>query len=238
MKISAVMPAYNEADTIEKTIRYCFRELSRISDDVEVVVTNDGSSDNTAAILGTLQETFPGLVVEHNEPNQGYGAAMTRAIAASNGDRIVSIDSDGQFDIADVKDMIPLLEDDIRIVTGYRKAKQDSLFKVFADRIMNRIIRMMFKVSFKDTNCALKLMDGPFIRSMNLEARGFQLPTEIVLKAGALGHNIRECPVNHYPREGGASSLAPFRTGWQMLMFLCYLRRKIRLYKRGVLRSL
>ncbi|HPQ41265.1 MAG TPA: glycosyltransferase family 2 protein [bacterium] len=238
MKISAVMPAYNEAETIEKTVRYCFRVLAEYAEDVEVVVTNDGSRDDTGRILERLTAEFPGLVVGHNSPNRGYGDAMTRAIEVSTGDIIVTIDSDGQFDIADIREMLPMLQDPCRIVTGYRRAKKDSFIKVVADRVMNRIIRIMFKVSFKDTNCALKIMNGPMIRSMILEARGFQLPTEIVLKADALGFTVTESPVNHYPREGGASSLAPFRTGWQMLTFLLYLRRKIRLYLKGVLRSL
>ncbi|MCD4652407.1 glycosyltransferase family 2 protein [bacterium] len=238
MKISVVMPAYNEAANIENTVSYCFDVLTGLSDEVEVVVTNDGSKDETGTILGKLKSKYPGLVVLENNPNQGYGAALTKAFYASTGDVVVSLDSDGQFDIADTKEMLPLLTGDVDIVSGYRKAKKDSLFKIVADRIMNRMIRIMFGVSDKDTNCALKLYKGEVIRSMNLEARGFQLPTEIVLKAHATGLKVIEAPVNHQARPGGQSSLAPIKTGWSMFVFLLYLRRKISLYRSGVLRSL
>jgi len=238
MKISAVMPAYNEADTIEKTVEYCFKVLAEYTGEAEVVVANDGSRDATGEILGRLQEKYANLVVETHHPNEGYGAALARAVAASTGDVVVTIDSDGQFDIADIGEMLAMYDDKVHMITGYRRRKKDSFLKVVADRIMNRLIRWMFSVSYRDTNCALKLMNGSMIRGMALEAKGFQLPTEMVIKAHALGFRVLESPVNHFPREGGQSSLAPFRTAWKMLTFLCYLRRKIRLYQNGVLRSL
>lgn len=238
MRLSVVMPAYNEAENIEQTVRKCFDVIQSLGFNAEVVVCDDGSRDRTGAILKNLQVEFSGLVVVTHSPNQGYGAAMTAAIAASTGDIVASIDSDGQFDIADLNSLLPKFTDRLDMLTGYRTAKQDTFVRVFGDRVMNRLIRLMFGVAYRDTNCAFKLYRGAFIRSLNLEARGFQLPTEIVLKAHALNHTIAEAPVSHREREGGASSLAPFKTAMHMLRFLCYLRRKIVLHKKGVLRSL
>ncbi len=238
MRLSVVMPAYNEVENIELTVRKCFDVVQSLGLDAEVVVCNDGSKDQTGSILEKLQGEFSGLKVVTHNPNQGYGAAMTAAIAASTGDIVASIDSDGQFDIADLKRLLPEFTDRLDMLTGYRIAKKDTFIRVFGDRVMNRLIRLMFGVTYRDTNCAFKLYRGSFIRSLHLEARGFQLPTEITLKAHALNHSIAEAPVSHSEREGGASSLAPFKTALQMLRFLCYLRRKIVLYKKGVLRSL
>ncbi|MBN1878568.1 glycosyltransferase family 2 protein [bacterium] len=238
MRLSVVMPAYNEAQNIEKMVRRCFDVISGLTSDVEVVVTNDGSKDRTGDILYALQTEYPGLKVETNHPNQGYGAALARAIRASTGDIVITIDSDGQFDISDVSEMLPRFTESTVVLSGYRKTKQDAWIKVIGDRIMNRLIRLMFGVSYRDTNCALKLLNGPVIRKMQFEASGFQLPTEIVLKAHALGLIVTETAVNHAVRSGGRSSLAPFRTAWQMLIFLIYLKRKIALYKQGVIRSL
>jgi glycosyltransferase involved in cell wall biosynthesis len=238
MRISTVMPAYNEEQNIEQTVRYCFEVLRSITPDSEVVVCNDGSVDRTGTILASLQAEYKDLKVVTNNPNQGYGAAMANAIAASTGDIVVSIDSDGQFDIADLHHMLPLFTGNLDVLSGYRTSKKDTFIKVFADRTLNRMIRLMFGVKYKDTNCALKLYRGSMIRSLNLEARGFQLPTEIMLKAHALNYTIAETPVTHRERKGGASSLAPWKTATQMLRFLLYVRRKITLYRKGVLRSL
>ncbi len=238
MQISVVMPAFNEEANIETTVRCCFEVVARYCDDPQVVVTDDGSTDNTPSRLLTLAQTFPGLIVETNRPNQGYGAALARAMKRSTGDIVVSLDSDGQFDIADLESLLPQFTDGIDILTGYRKQKKDSWIKVFGDRAMNRMIRLMFSIPFKDTNCALKLYRGDVIRKMHLEASGFQLPTEIVLKSYFLGLSVREAPVNHYPRKAGRSGLAIIRTSWKMFIFLLYLRLKIWLFQTGVIRSL
>ncbi len=238
MKISAAMPAYNEEANLEQTVRHCFEVLGRFCDEPEVVVTNDGSTDGTAEILNTLSREFRRLIIARNTPNQGYGAALHKAVKAATGDIIVTLDSDGQFDIADIEELLPQFTDDVMVLTGYRRAKKDSFIRVFADRAMNLMIRVMFGVPYKDTNCALKLLRSDFIKGLPLEASGFQFPTELVLKSHALGACVREAPVSHAPRAGGQSGLAVFRTAIRMFVFLVYLRIKIALFKARVLRSL
>ena len=238
MRISVVMPAYNEEETIEKTVRLCFEVLSEFPGNHEVVVTNDGSKDGTGEVLERLCQEYPMLIVAQNNPNQGYGAALTKAMECSSGDVVASIDSDGQFDIRELGRLLNGFDGATDILTGYREAKQDSFVKVYGDRVMNFIIRLMFGVGFRDTNCAFKLYRGDVIRTMNLEARGFQIPTEIILKADVLKMRIKELPVSHRQRDGGQSALAPFKTAVSMLVFLLYLRFKISLYRRNIIRSL
>ena len=154
------MPAYNEEDTIEQTVRLCFDTLAAFPGNHEVVVTNDGSRDNTGQILMRLQQEFPLLVVAQNNPNQGYGAALAKAIECSTGDLVVSMDSDGQFDITELDRLLSGFGEDTDILTGFREAKQDSYVKVYGDRIMNLMIRLMFGVRYRDTNCAYKTIPG------------------------------------------------------------------------------
>jgi len=238
MKLSVAMPAYNEEVNIEKTVRYCFSVLEDLDSDAEVVVTDDGSTDRTGSILTELSSEFSNLVLKKNEPNMGYGAALSKAISATSGDIVITMDSDGQFDITDIQELLPQFDESTDFLTGYRRAKKDSFLRVFADRVMNLMIRIMFGVPYKDTNCALKLLRGNLIRNLSLEARGFQLPTEIVLKGHALGLQVSEAPVDHKPRSGGQSGLATFRTAIQMFVFLVYLRNKIALHSSGIIGEL
>ncbi len=238
MRISIVMPAYNEENNIKKTVSRCLDILSGIQGDHEVIIVNDGSRDDTGRILSEIVRDDNRVVVLENSPNQGYGAAMARAMMKSSGDIVVSIDSDGQFDIGDLPTLLPQFTSETDVLTGYRRMKKDTLFRVIGDRIMNLMIRCMFHVPFKDTNCALKLYRGSFLRSMNLEARGFQLPTEIVLKAHFMGKSVREAPVHHRLRAGGTSTLAPIKTAWQMFVFLLYLRIKASIYQHGIIGNL
>jgi dolichol-phosphate mannosyltransferase len=238
MRISIVMPAYNEAKNIEATVARCSEILNGLPGEHEIVVTNDGSADETLIILERIAAGNRKLVVLSHHPNQGYGAALAKAIQYSTGETVVTIDSDGQFDIGELPVLLEQFGRDIDVLTGYRISKQDTLLKVFADRMMNLMIRVGFRVPFKDTNCAFKVCKGSVLRELNLEARGFQIPTEIVLKAHALDLNVREAPVHHHPRQGGSSALAPVKTAIRMLKFLVYLRFKFWLFRSQVLRGL
>jgi len=236
--ISIVMPAYNEEANIEKTVLACHETLSRISGATEIVVTNDGSSDSTGEILEALMKRVPGLRVVNHERNMGYGAALKSAVSASTGEYIVTIDSDGQFDIGE----LPLLLEDnlngVSIVTGYRKKKNDTPFRVFANKGLNVLITLLFGVRLKDINCAFRLYRKEALKSINIESRGYQAPSEIMIKLENLGYGVREVGVEHYARERGVSALRPLKAITQTTAFLLYLRMKTFLYKTGVLNSL
>lgn len=254
--ISFTMPAWNEEDNIERTVAECrdaftasgignqpFAVPANGSKWGEIVVTNDCSSDRTPEILSNLQETMPNLViVTHLERNQGYGRALSDAIAASRGKWVATIDSDGQFFPGDLPNMLRMIEGstagEIDCVAGYRVKKKDSFVRVFADRGLNMVVRILFGITHRDTNCAFKLIRGEIIRGLAIETNGFQTPTEIVLKLNALGHPMIECGVTHRVREEGKSKLKVIKTSMDFFRFLFYLRGKIKLYKRGILARL
>lgn len=107
--LSVVAPVYNEAAGIERVVRYWVSVLAREGlRDSEIVLANDGSTDGTDAVLEGLQREFPTLRVVTTRPNHGYGFALGQAIAASRGALVVTLDSDGQFDLADVTSLLAL----------------------------------------------------------------------------------------------------------------------------------
>jgi glycosyltransferase involved in cell wall biosynthesis len=254
--LSFAMPAYNEQDNIETTISECLEafkdagiENQPVTDQAsdtkwgEIVVTNDCSSDHTTDILAKVQESIPNLVViTHLEKNQGYGRALSDAIAASRGTWVATIDSDGQFFPGDLPDILEKLNDSgidkIDCVAGFRVKKKDSGIRVFADRGLNLIVRILFGIGHRDTNCAFKLIRGTIIRNLQIETNGFQTPTEIVLKLNALNHPMVECGVTHRIRGEGKSKLKVIKTSMDFFRFLFYLRTKINLYRRKILARL
>ncbi len=236
LRISVAAPCFNEAESIATVVAAWDDILSGIPRGSEIVLCNDGSSDGTAAILEQLCARYPRLRVVSFETNGGYGRALSAAIDATQGEYVVTIDSDGQFDLNDAIALLAELEDgDYDCVTGYRKAKQDSLFRVLADRGLNRLVRLMFGVRLRDTNCALKVAKGDVLRGLRIEARGYPTPTEILLRLHARGHRIGEAGVSHHERVGGASKLHPWRTAWAMFRFLLYLRRKLKLFRARII---
>ena len=250
--VSFAMPAYNEEKKIEATIAECqhgFRSAG-IGDTPpeakgngarwgEIVVTNDGSKDATGEILARLQKSMLNIViVTHTERNLGYGRTLSDAIAATRGEWVATIDSDGQFHPGDLPELMSHVTEDVDCVAGFRRKKKDSPVRVIADRGLNFIVRTMFGIRHRDTNCAFKLVRGDILRGLIIETNGFQTPTEIILKLHALGYKMTECGVTHRAREEGKSKLKVVKTSMDFLRFLFYLRTKIGLYRRGILARL
>lgn len=239
MELSVVAPVYNEAEAIESVVKYWKDVLDGTGIAAEIVLANDGSTDNTLQILERLKQEIPCLRVVSYTPNRGYGYALKTAIQASRGEVVVSLDSDGQFDLADFPKLLKLYrEQNLDFVTGYRDRKKDSLMRVVADRGLNLIVRTMFHLSLRDTNCALKLMRGSMIRAMHLEATGYPTPTEITVKMVKLGARTGESAVAHHERVAGQSKLKFVKTSVSMFRFLLYLRKRIKLYDARILQSL
>jgi dolichol-phosphate mannosyltransferase len=234
--LSVAAPCYNEADGIAGVVADWDAVLAAVPQPSEIVLCNDGSTDGTADVLAALTARYPRLRVVNNPTNGGYGRALGSAIAATRGTYVATIDSDGQFDLADAVDLVRELEQGgYDGVTGWRDGKKDSALRVFADRCMNRMVRAMFGIDLRDTNCALKVVRGDVLRGLPIEARGYPTPTEICVRLVARGYRLGEHGVRHLERTAGASKLHPVRTAWSFFRFLVYLRRKLKLHRAGII---
>jgi len=234
--LSVAAPCFNEEEIIEAVVAEWDGVLAGWPRPSEIVLCNDGSQDGTAAVLARLQQRYPRLRVVSFEVNGGYGRALSAAIDATRGRWVATIDSDGQFDLADGLRLLDQAErEDLDGVAGYRMGKKAGFVHVAADRLLNRLVRWMFALDHRDTNCALKVVKGERLRGLRIEARGYPTPTEIVVRLLARGARLGEAGVTHRERAGGASKLHPWRTAWNFLRFLVYLRRKLKLYRARII---
>jgi glycosyltransferase involved in cell wall biosynthesis len=233
--LSITAPAYNERENIENMVTYWESVFARDGIQGEIVIGEDGSTDGTKDILRELQSRFENLLVVDHAVNRGYGYALGSAIARSAGEYVLTIDSDGQFDAGEYSQLLAEMDRGYDVVTGYRRGKQDVWLRVFADRVLNLIIRVLFRLPLRDTNCALKLFKGDVARRLTIEARGYPTPTELLVRAQTLGYRIGETGITHYPRAGGQSKLKALRTSWHMLLFLAYLKYRQILFSAKVI---
>ncbi len=224
VKISVAAPAYNEEALIEATVRGWKACADRSGIPMEFVVCDDGSTDGTRVVLEGLRKDIPELRVVVLPRNRGYGAAMSAAIAACRGEYVATIDSDGQFDLHDIVPMLALCEDKgFDAVTGYRCAKADRWTRVAGDRGFRFLIRILFHVRLRDTNCALKLVRREWLQRTSVKASGYPFPTEVCLRLLGAGARVAELPVSHRERDRGASKLNVLRTAWRMFSFaVCF----------------
>ncbi|MBW2183077.1 MAG: glycosyltransferase family 2 protein [Deltaproteobacteria bacterium] len=236
--LSVVAPAYNEESSIETVVRGWLNVLDDKKNEWEIIVTNDGSTDGTGKILSTLAQENNRIKIISLDINRGCGYALHKAIAQSRGQYVVTIDSDGQFDLSEYIPLLKKLNEGYDIVTGFRHRKIDNSARILLDRVFNLIVKIFFGISLKDTNCALKIFKREALEKIQIDSRGYSIPTEILIKAKALGYRIGEVRITHHQRPSGVSKLRVFKVSWQVSVFLLYLKLKLYLYKTGAINTL
>ncbi|HET7034198.1 MAG TPA: glycosyltransferase family 2 protein [Thermomicrobiaceae bacterium] len=204
-KLSLVLPAHNEFENLPVVVERALAVLPELTEDFELVVVDDGSVDGTAALADELAARYPQVTVVHHPRNRGYGAALTSGFETASGDRIMFMDADRQFDIADLSFLAPFVADH-DIVAGYRLARQDAAYRRIYASIFKLAVRILFGIRLRDIDCAFKVFRADLLRDAKLESPGALINTEILAKARVRGASWIEVGVNHYPRGAGTSS--------------------------------
>jgi len=208
--LSVVLPAHNEEANIEAVVRDCLAKLPAMAEDFEIVVVDDGSRDATPQIIDRLAREDPRVVALHHPVNRGYGDALMTGFAHTRGDYVMFMDSDRQFDIADLERLLPYMGR-YDIVAGYRIRRRDPPLRLLYARIFNLAVRLFFGLRLRDVDCAFKVFRGDLLRGIHLEFGGALINTEILAKARHRGATLTEVGVHHYPRLVGRQSGGSFR---------------------------
>jgi len=206
--ISAVLPAYNEEDNIENATRQMADVLRSLElKDWEVIVVDDGSVDQTGEIADRLVASDSAHIrVIHHDPNLGYAAALKNGFASARHQLIFFTDSDLQFDVREIKKLLPLI-DEADIVCGFRIYRFDHLTRLVLSWGFNLLVRMTFRINVRDIDCAFKLFRREVFDQVQIESRKFFVNAEVLAKAKYFGFRLAEVGVRHYPRAAGSSTV-------------------------------
>jgi len=203
--LSLVLPAYNEEGNIEIVIRRAIEILPNYADDYEIIPVNDGSRDSTPRILDRLAAENPKIRPVHHRVNRGYGSAVTSGIRASVGDYVMFMDSDRQFDIADIRLLAPFVTS-FDQVAGFRMERSDPLQRRINAEIFNLVVRILFGVHMRDLDCAFKIFRGDMVRALDLTSSGALINAEMQAKLRRQGATYQQIGVPHHPRIAGTST--------------------------------
>ena len=129
ISLSVVLPAFNEAKNLDATVSKCIKVLGDISGDYEIIIVNDGSSDNTKEVAQKLAEQNKYITLINHETNQGYGNALNTGLENSSKDFVFFMDSDGQFDFSEINKLIPYLSETKYVIIGYRLKRADNFVR-------------------------------------------------------------------------------------------------------------
>jgi len=200
--LSLVLPAYNEEESIEEAVRRSRAALAKYCDTFEVIVINDGSSDNTGQILESLQKEYSDVRVVHHPQNKGYGAALCSGLYSARFRYVSFMDSDLQFDPEEFHTLLRWASD-YDIVAGYRVDRADPWIRKFNAWAWNSLVRLVLKVKVRDIDCAFKVFRREVFEAIKLESVGAMVNTEIFARSRMHGFKLKEIPVTHFPRQHG-----------------------------------
>jgi glycosyltransferase involved in cell wall biosynthesis len=212
--LSIVIPMYNEAENVEPMITRVHEGLAGYAHPWELILVDDGSSDATPSELRRVGAKFgPHVRVVELMRNFRQTAAMQAGIDAARGDVIVTLDGDLQNDPIDIPRMVArLLNEDLDMVAGWRKNRQDGLFlRKIPSRIANRLIARITGVKLNDYGCSLKVFRGSVIRRVRLYGEMHRF-IPAWLATVTTPRRIAEEAVSHHARQFGESKYGISRT--------------------------
>ena len=236
--LSVAVPAWNESAGLVEVVhtwQNYLRSVPAVAD-FEIVICNDGSTDETGAILNQLATADTRVRAVHHSKNQGAAAALTTAIQNTIYPWVLLIDADGQYGIDNLGRFLEALaQTDQKAAIGVRVSKHDSVFARFGSWLSGSLCNLFHGTRYRDFNCALKLVDGGVLRSLTLEAKGLNYSGEISSKLLERGIPLVEVEVDHRERTSGRSSAQNFKAASHRLMFVFYIGVRQFLLRRQVL---
>jgi glycosyltransferase involved in cell wall biosynthesis len=213
MKIAAIIPCYNEELTIAKVIA----DLKRVLPEAIIYVFDNNSTDKTREIAGSL-----GCIVI-KEKRRGKGFVVQSMFSKIDADIYIIVDGDDTYEIAGVNDMIAMVTgDSADMVVGNRlKTFTGNAFRplhTFGNKLVRFLINKLFKTNLTDIMSGLRVMNRAFVKNINIMSSGFEIETEMTIKALKYGYVIKETDINYRERPAGShSKLNTVRDGMLVL---------------------
>jgi glycosyltransferase involved in cell wall biosynthesis len=219
--ITAFFPAYNDGGTIGSLVVTALKTLEEISDDYEVIVVENGSTDYTVEVLEELAQQYEHFRYFAHRTPLGYGGALRVGFAKAAKELIFYTDGDAQYDPREMKRLLPALRDEVDIVNGWKIDRSDPLHRKIIGRVYHHTVKLLFGFKLRDVDCDFRLIRREVFDVIDLESDSGTICLELVKKLQDAGYRFAEVPVHHYHRTYGQSQFFNFprlwRTGVQLI---------------------
>lgn len=224
MKLSVIIPAYNE----EKTIVELIEKVYKVKLDKEIIIVDDGSTDNTSNRIKEAMKNKKDIYFIKNEINKGKGYSIRKGLEQVKGNIVIVQDADLELDPNDYYDLIkPFEEKNTQVVYGSRLLNKDNPKQMtsfyFGARIITFFANLLYGIKITDEPVGYKLFKTEIIKNLDLKCRGFEFCPEVTAKVARKGIKIYEVPIYYYPRSIKEGKKVRFKDGliaiWILLKY-------------------
>jgi glycosyltransferase involved in cell wall biosynthesis len=208
--VSVILPVFNEAANLEPLAKDVVAALEETGRSYEVIFVDDGSTDQSLAVLKTLQRTHPSVVVIEFRRNFGQTAALAAGLRAADGEIVITMDADRQNDPRDIAMLLKEIDQGMDLVCGWRHERKDGLWlRLLPSRVANWLISTTTDVKLHDYGCTLKAMRKDVAKNLRLYGEMHRFIPAI---ASWYGVRMSEVKVRHHARTAGVSKYGLSRT--------------------------
>lgn len=211
LKISAMFPCYNDRETITKLIDKVEEKLKKYTQDYEIIVVDDFSTDGAREILIKKSKENPRLKVILHENNMGYGATIVDGLKNAKYDYFFYTDGDGQYDPGEIEKLIKNLEDDTDLVNGYKIKRNDPFYRIIIGKTYNTFMKFFFGIKLKDIDCDFRIIRKDIFKNEKFFSKSGTICIEMIKKIELKSGKVKQVGVNHYEREFGTSQFFNFK---------------------------
>lgn len=220
MKISVIIPVFNEVKTLAEVVKM----VERVNIDKEIIVVDDGSTDGSLDILNDIVSKGRIRLIKHNR-NFGKGAAIKSGLKIASGDIIIIQDADLETDPQDFYELIkPIISGETKAVFGYRTAKKPASVYWWGGKSVSLFTRLLYGGNIKDVNNGYKVMTRDLWLSLNLQSHRFQICEEITAKLLKRKEKIIQIPTQYFPRTKKDGKKLGFKDGIVSILTLLKFR--------------
>lgn len=227
VKLSIIVPAYNERETIEEILRRVRKAPldADLNVEKEIIVVDDGSTDGTREILARIASEHPDIKVLFHDRNRGKGAAIRTALQHVTGDYVVIQDADLEYDPRDYSVLLrPLVEGKADVVYGSRFLGPHRAFlflHYLGNKFLNLVTNILYDTILTDMETCYKMFRADVIRNIPLKARGFEFEPEVTAKVLKRGYRVFEVPISYSGRDfSEGKKIHPWKDGLRALWTL------------------
>jgi glycosyltransferase involved in cell wall biosynthesis len=230
--LSAFFPAHNEATNLPKLIEDAVNVFSQVAYKYEIIIVDDGSTDNTMKILDDISRKNPNLIVIRHEKNKGYGGAIRSGLSACRYEFIFFSDSDNQFDLSEITKLTQHVKK-YDAVLGFRGKRRDPFIRKLNALGWKIINRLLLGVKVRDINCAFKLFRKSHITDLALISDGAMISAELLAFFDLKKLTVKEVEVSHYPRKSGQQTGANLKVIQKAFKELFIIRKALKKFSQG-----